>query len=227
MTKKNEPDLETSRSLLMSAMALLDGMSGGTHGNISCRTGKLEFLIKPSGVKYSEMSPDKFCRVRVVAYGPERVPTVDVIEGELRPSVDTVHHAALYVNHPWLRSICHTHSDYVVAHAICGSSIECMSTEQADVFGGAVPCLSYEDFESWGQRISLHKEGVPAVLLTRHGGLTFADAPSIAVELAQRLEDVARKNVLARIVNTNNPSALLPTEVAKWHKRFKNDYGQK
>ncbi|HZF65694.1 MAG TPA: class II aldolase/adducin family protein, partial [Chitinophagaceae bacterium] len=59
-----------------------------TFGNVSAADRALGvFAIKPSGVPYSELSPDKMV---VVDFDGKKV------EGALRPSSDTLTHAVLY-----------------------------------------------------------------------------------------------------------------------------------
>lgn len=190
-----------------------------THGNLSMKVDNT-VLIKPSGVPYAEITEEDVCVLDV------RDGVANQIGGVRKPSVDTTHHLRIYENNPWLNAICHTHSPHVVAHAIVESSINCLSTEQADVFGGDIDCRPYEDLDSWGNNLVLR--GQRAILLGRHGALTFSDkGPETAVELAVALENVARKNILARIVHSGGLSSLRQTEVQRWHERYQNGYGQK
>lgn len=199
---------------------------GGAHGNVSCRIDKHNFLIKPSGVKNPNI--DQLCLIRIVAYGGGMLPTISVTEGELNPSVDTAHHAQIYIENEWVKAICHTHSDYVVAHALANRPIECASTEQADIFGGRINCAPYADLDSWSLDLDLDEKGVQALLLGHHGGLTFAKDPQKAVELAKRMEDVARKNYLASQIHYPGYLHSMPEkEIKKWRKRYLKGYGQK
>ena len=70
------------------------------------------FVIKPSGVDYDELSPDKLVICDLDG---------KVVEGELNPSSDTPTHAYLY--RAWgdkVGGIVHTHSNCVVAGAQAG-----------------------------------------------------------------------------------------------------------
>ena len=80
-----------------------------TFGNVSVADRALKvFAIKPSGVPYEELSPDKMV---VVDFEGK------VVEGKLRPSSDTLTHAVLYKNWKSIGSIVHTHSTYATAWA--------------------------------------------------------------------------------------------------------------
>lgn len=203
-------------------MAKRNDVIQDTHGNVSIRDGTIMW-IKPSGVPYEDIKAYDVCGVSLLDGAR--------IAGVLKPSVDAEHHASIYKNNPEIGAICHTHSPHVVAHAILGRSIDCVCTEQADYFGGDVPCFAYRDFNSWGEVIHLEIlksfETKKAVLLQSHGGLTFASDPVQAVKLAIQLENVARKNVLAGVHIQRYVGPLGPSEVEKWHRRYNEVYGQK
>ena len=60
-------------------------------------------VIKPSGVKYEELSPEKMVVVHLDG---------TVVEGDLKPSSDTATHLELYKAFPLLGGIVHTHSKW-------------------------------------------------------------------------------------------------------------------
>ena len=80
-----------------------------TWGNVSAidREQGL-FVIKPSGVPYSELTPADMV---VMDLAGNRV------EGELNPSSDTPTHLALYQAFPEIGGITHTHSSWACAWA--------------------------------------------------------------------------------------------------------------
>src|SRR6476659_4383732 len=80
-----------------------------TFGNVSVIDRELKvFAIKPSGVPYKDLSPNKMVIVDLDA---------NVVEGTLRPSSDTKTHAVLYKNWEKIGAIVHTHSIYETAWA--------------------------------------------------------------------------------------------------------------
>lgn len=199
-------------------MAKRNDVIQDTHGNVSGIDGERFMWIKPSGVPYDQIDFDDICGVDFFE-GKE--------VGKLKPSVDTPHHQAIYVNNPQIKAICHTHSPHVVAYAIRRQHIPCTMTEQADYFGGAIQCYPYSDLDSWGR--NLGKLGDQnAVILGNHGGLTFASDPVKAVNLAIQLENVARKNILAGMLEVDEAWRwpLGTEEIKKWFERYNNVYGQ-
>src|ERR1700693_5438895 len=80
-----------------------------TFGNVSAADRRLGvFAIKPSGVPYDQLSPDKMV---VVDFEGK------IVQGKLRPSSDTKTHAVLYKELEGVGGICHTHSTYATAWA--------------------------------------------------------------------------------------------------------------
>jgi L-ribulose-5-phosphate 4-epimerase len=59
--------------------------------------------IKPSGVAYEQLTPDKMVVLDLSG---------KIIEGKLNPSSDTPTHLELYRNFKEVGGICHTHSTY-------------------------------------------------------------------------------------------------------------------
>lgn len=212
--------MNSKRKLLeaLREMANLKDVIRDTHGNVSCIEPGGIVRIKPSGMEYSLISEEDICSVAVID-GHDL--------GSIRtPSVDTKNHLDIYRRHPWVGAICHTHSPHATAFAWAQAPIPCYGTEQADYFGGEIRCLQYADLDSWGDRVEL-REGERAVLLGRHGCLTFAEDPVTAVKLAIALENIAEKAYLARELHYYPFDPMPQDQVDRWHKRYLHGYGQR
>jgi L-ribulose-5-phosphate 4-epimerase len=85
------------------------GLVAWTAGNVSQRLadGK-SFVIKPSGVKYDDLTPDQMVICDLDG---------KVLEGTLSPSSDTAAHAYIYRHMDWVNGVVHTHSNYASAWA--------------------------------------------------------------------------------------------------------------
>ncbi len=107
------------------------GLVVETFGNLSVvdRAAGV-FAIKPSGVPYAQLTPDKIVIVSLV--------TGTVVEGTLRPSSDTPTHLELYRAFN-CGAIVHTHSEYATMFAQARTPIGCMGTTHADYFRGDIP----------------------------------------------------------------------------------------
>jgi len=155
-------------------------------------------VIKPSGVNYEDLTPDKLVVLDLQG---------NIVEGNLNPSSDTKTHLELYKAYPKLGGIVHTHSPYAVAWAQAGKDIPCYGTTHADYFYGPVPCarsLTLEEVEadyekSTGEVIvetfterGIDTSHVPAVICRNHGPFTWGKDAKQAVYHAVVLEEVAK-----------------------------------
>lgn len=200
-------------------------MHSGNASGIDRASGLV--LIKPSGTDYDTLRPEDLAVVDLEGHSildPGRSP--DGVISPLRPSVDTIHHLALYKMDERLGGVVHTHSNYATAWAAAGLEIPCVLTAMADEFGGSIPCLPYVDNQGLAiaEAIIRHRGRGPAVLLGQHGVFTFDRTPALAFKAAVMVEDVARTLLLARALGPLQP--LPAAEIEKWWGRYHTTYGQ-
>lgn len=193
-------------------------------------------VIKPSGVEYEELTPEKLVVVELE--------TGRTVEGALNPSSDTRTHLELYKAFRALGGIVHTHSPCAVAWAQAGRDIPCYGTTHADYFYGPIPCARHltpaeldEDYEKGtGQVIvetfrtrGLDPAAVPGVICRSHGPFTWGRDPAQAVYHAVVLEEVAKMALLTHQIDP--AAAPAPQRVQDKHYLRKHGphayYGQK
>jgi len=188
------------------------GLVPGTFGNLSVvfRDAKV-FAIKPSGVPYHELTPEKMVLVSL--------DTGLAVEGDLKPSSDTPTHLELYRAFD-CGAIVHTHSEFATMFAQARLPIRCMGTTHADYFRGDVPVtrplteaevagdyetntglVIVETFRTGGA----DPAEVPAVLVANHAPFTWGRDAARAIDNARALEFVARMDWRARLMAPDAP----------------------
>jgi len=191
-----------------------------TAGNVSARVPGAElFVIKPSGVRYHELTPDKMV---VCDLDGHRV------DGELVPSSDAVSHAFVYRHMPEVGGIVHTHSSYATAWACRREPIPPVISMVADEFGGEIPVgpLARVGDDSIGQGIvdTLARSRSKAVLMANHGVFTIGKDALNAVKAAAMCEEVAKTVHLAKALG--DPVPLPQDFIDFMNDRYQNVYGQ-
>ncbi|HMO60877.1 MAG TPA: L-ribulose-5-phosphate 4-epimerase [Ferruginibacter sp.] len=183
-----------------------------TFGNVSAADRALGvFAIKPSGVPYDDLSPDKMVIVDFDG---------NTVEGTLRPSSDTKTHAVLYKHWDKINGIVHTHSTYATAWAQAQRDIPIFGTTHADHLTVDVPCAApmsddmiqgdYE-YETGFQIINCFKERglsyaeVEMILVGNHAPFTWGKTAAKAVYNSAVLETVAQMALLTEQINPNAP----------------------
>lgn len=190
-----------------------------TSGNISALDEDTRLVvIKPSGVKYDDITPHNLVVVDLLG---------NIIEGALRPSVDCASHLYIYRHMSDIRGVVHTHSPYATAFAIHGKEIPCLTTAMADEFGGNIQCAPYASVgsEDIGKSVVEHIGSSSAILLKNHGVFTIGKSPEKAVKSAVMLEDVAKTIFLALQLGTTD--SLPEDEIKRANFAYMNLYGQK
>ena len=189
------------RQVLEANLALVEnGLVVLTWGNVSgIDREKSLVAIKPSGVAYDKLKVESMVVVDLKG---------EVIEGKLKPSMDTASHIALYKAWPEIGGVCHTHSPYAVMFSQARREIPCLGTTHADHFYGAVPVTrlltekevegNYEAntgkviLELFARISGLKPLAMPAVLVANHGPFCWGRTAMDAVNNCLALEEIAK-----------------------------------
>ncbi|MDR2387196.1 MAG: L-ribulose-5-phosphate 4-epimerase [Deltaproteobacteria bacterium] len=165
-----------------------------TWGNVSAiDRDKNLVVIKPSGLNYEDTRPDNMVVVDLKG---------QTIEGDLKPSSDTLTHLELYSAFPNIGAVSHTHSRNATIFAQNQKSILPYGTTHADYFHGPIPCLRpltdqeiTNDYElNTGKVIAQSHpdyQGIPGCLVANHGPFTWGRSAYEAVHNAVVLEEIA------------------------------------
>jgi len=169
------------------------------------------FAIKPSGVAYADLSPEKMV---IVDFDGRTV------DGSLNPSSDTQTHAVLYRHWEGIGGIVHTHSTYATAWAQSLRAIPIYGTTHADYNIVSIPCalpmddeMIQGDYEvQTGHQILDHFKAndfdykeVEMILLGNHAPFTWGKDAAKAVHNSAVLEQVAKMAYLTEQINPQVP----------------------
>jgi len=183
-----------------------------TFGNASAASQKEQlFAIKPSGVPYSELSPDDLLLVDFDG---------QTVEGKSRPSSDTPTHALLYKHWNHVEGIVHTHSTYATAWAQAQLDIPIYGTTHADHLTTDIPCapvmpddMIREDYEyqtglqildTFKQRGISPKE-IEMILVAGHAPFTWGVNVQRAVYNSAALEEIAKIAWITKTIRPDTP----------------------
>lgn len=199
-----------------------------TFGNVSAVDRTLGvFAIKPSGVPYEELSPEKMV---IVDFDGK------TIEGDLRPSSDTKTHAVLYKHWEKIGGIVHTHSTYATAWAQAQRDIPIFGTTHADHNTVDIPCappMSDEmikgDYEyqtgfqimDYLKEKQMSYEDVEMVLVGNHAPFAWGKTAEKAIYNSAVLEEIARMAYLTEQIRHDAPR--LKDELIRKH--FERKHG--
>lgn len=179
-----------------------------TWGNVSEIDDETKLVvIKPSGVEYKNLTPENMVVVDLDG---------NVVEGDLRPSSDTMTHVEMYKKYKDIKGICHTHSKWATTFAQAKTPIDPYGTTHADYFYGSVKVTRdlteeeiKEGYEKNTGKIINETLGdcnpleVPAILCSSHGPFTWGKSAADAVYNAVVLEQIAEMNFNTLLLNGN------------------------
>lgn len=195
-----------------------NGLVVGSGGNVSGRDRQSGLVvIKPSGVKFSKLTPESMVVVDLEG---------NIVEGDMKPSVDTGIHLYVYRERADIFGITHTHSPYATSFAARGEAIPAVLTPITHMLGRDVPCSRYATpgEVDTGQAIIDAANGGFAALVRAHGVFTMGTSATQATSFAMYLEEAAMTTHLAML---RGPVEELPQkEIDRCFKWFKKNYGQ-
>ena len=162
-----------------------------TGGNLSLRIDQNCFAVTPSNYDYFKMTPNDVC---VLGFD------LNLLEGSLKPSVETSMHAAVYQVRPDVNAIVHTHQVYTSALTLIKAPIPALFDEQARFLGRSVDIIPYAPSGTGFLKntVAKHvKNHNNAFMLQNHGALVFGHDMERAIHNVEILEKCAWAYLLA------------------------------
>lgn len=169
------------------------GLTAGTGGNISLRMkGTDVVLINASGSAWADA-----CESNIIAVDLD----CGVIDGDLKPSKETIWHCGLYKLRDEIGSVVHSHSPAATSFAVVGKEVELVSAtahkalQRVPVVGYAPPGSNELADLVLGAFSSMP---IRALLLQNHGVVTVGKDVYEALYLAEVVEDTAKMALWSR-----------------------------
>lgn len=168
------------------------GFLMATGGNLSVRvSGKDAFAITPSNYDYMKMTPGDICILDF---------DLNMLEGHLKPSVESAMHGAVYQVRGDVNAIVHTHQVFTSALTLIKSPIPALFDEQARFLGRSVEIIPYAPSGTGMLKntVAKHvKNQNNAFMMQNHGALVFGHDMERAVHNVEILEKCAMAYLLA------------------------------
>jgi L-fuculose-phosphate aldolase len=163
------------------------GLAIGTSGNVGCRLVDGRIAITPSTMDSEDLTP-----ADVVIVSPEGA----VAEGRRRPSSEMPLQLAIFAARPDVRAIVHTHSPFATTFAAARREIPAVHYVLASLVEAGRDTVRVARYATFGTdelaRNAVDALGADqAVLLASHGAIAVGPSLAIALERAERIEELA------------------------------------
>lgn len=187
------------------------GLIAATDGNVSCRKGEDLLLITPSGRSKGELQPEDLLHVNLRG---------EVLQGEGKPSSEIKMHLIAYEKRHDIRAIVHAHPPMLTAFTLAGIPFAADVLPEVWLTVGHVPTAPYAtpSTEEVPQSIVPFLEKGNAILLERHGALTFGKSLQEAFLRLEKLEHTSRTLFYAHLLGNRPPTPLPRAALEKLEK---------
>jgi len=167
------------------------GFVSGVGGNISARISPTEVLIKPTGLRLKDLTPQSLLLVDLNG---------KVLEGTGRPSEEIRFHLGIYKVRQDADAVLHIHSPAATAFAVVGKKLPPITAQAAKLLG-KIPLVDFAP--SGSEKLAklvvkaFKNTKVKAVLLRGHGSVVIGKNLLEAFNNADLLEETAKTALLA------------------------------
>ena len=199
------------------------GLVVGTAGNVSARvqrdSGDDLMAVTPTGVPYSGMTEADI----VIADFD-----VDLVEGELPPSSESVLHVGVYRARPDVHAVIHTHSVYSSVLAVLGIDLPSVIDEVVVYVGGEVRVSDYAfpGSEELSANVCAALGPRKAAFIANHGAVAVGRSLDEALDICLLVERASQIYVTARSIGEVReiPTEYVEAEAAIYAMR-NSDFG--
>lgn len=179
---------QARKQIVDTGIALLKtGLVARTWGNVSARLDSGRFLITPSGLDYNTMDEEDIVLMDIAG---------DEWSGKHRPSGEKGVHKAAYSIYDDVNFVIHTHQTYATAIGLAGYETLDISEDERRRLGG-IAAAGYGlpgTRKLTGIVRGALKSGAKTILMKHHGTLICGESMEDALQKAQLLEKICRRN---------------------------------
>jgi len=169
---------------------MAEGLVTGPGGNISARSENLIY-VSASGLAFDEMTPEDYVGMDLH--------TGEVLEGERRPTSESLVHLACYRRRPDIGAVIHTHPRYTVALSSSGHDIKAMFPDFHIYTHSKTPHIDYITVNTQALADAVEKVADDAyvIVLRNHGAVALGGHLKEAYYRMASLEEGAQVQWLA------------------------------
>ncbi len=185
------------------------GLIAASDGNVSCRTGPDCLLITPGGVSKGDLEAEEIAKTDMDG---------SLLEGPLKPSSEIRMHLLVYQMRPDVSAIVHAHPPVSTAFTIAGFPFNSKVLPEVWLMLGKVPVAPYATpaTDEVARSIEPHIADSRAILLRRHGAVTFGQDLGQACMRMEKLEHCAKILFYASMLEDRKaPSVMGEGEIAR------------
>ena len=178
------------------------GLIAATDGNVSCRLAADRILITPSGTRKAELTPLDLVLVDLN--------DGSVIAGQGRASSESLMHFLVYRRRPDVMAVVHAHPPLLTAYTLAGMPFRADVLPEVWLTIGPVPTAPYATptTEELANSIDPLIEHHQAILLERHGSVTFGCNLKEACMRLEKLEHAAHTLLYSSLLAGRPPKSL-------------------
>lgn len=185
------------------------GLIAANDGNVSCRAGENTILITPGGVSKGDIEPEDLV-ITSLENGSR--------DETRKPSSEIRMHLYVYGKRPDVCAIVHAHPAMATAFTLAGFPFNSKVLPETWLMLGHVPTAPYAtpSTPEVPESIAPYVENHWAILLRRHGALTFGKNVTEAYMRMEKLEHAAKILFFASILeDRKTPIPLYENEIRK------------
>lgn len=169
------------------------GLVAANDGNISARVSDRELWATPTGVSKGGMTEDMLVKLDMDG---------NIICGRMKPSSELKMHLRIYREDPSALAVVHAHPPVASAFAAAGVPLEKALLQETVVQLGTVPVAPYAlpGSDEVGESLAPFSRSFYAVLLERHGAVTWGESVEKALFRMESVEHFARVTMYSHLM---------------------------